>query len=233
MLKKQRNAIYTEILGAGLNPQYFEIVVTEENNYWLEESVVIKNSGMWFRFSQKLEEVDTYDCYFTHPQPGFKYTYGSSGSFNIVLEDFRNWLVVHAKNYIENEIEGVDLWSPVEFFKPVTGPSSVFSASNTKDNTNFTSQEKEHIRSSTQRFRQLVIQNFTPTKEQQEHIDSRLEYLVNAVDRLNRRDWQDVAISTLISIAINLTVDTEKGRILFALFQQAFHHVIKSLPPIG
>ena len=70
-------------------------------------------------------------------------------------------------------------------------------------------------------FRVLVIAEFNPDREQLAQIDERLSYLDPAVDRLNRFDWKAVALSTLIGMATNLTLDTERGRILWGLFQQA------------
>jgi hypothetical protein len=66
---------------------------------------------------------------------------------------------------------------------------------------------------------------FNPSPEQEEFIEERLEYLSEAVDKLNRFDWKGVALSTLLSIGANLCVDKESGRILFGLFQQAFQSV--------
>ena len=91
--------------------------------------------------------------------------------------------------------------------------------------------DKPLVRNGTQEFRQLIIANFTPTEEQAEVINNRLDYLEKAIDRLNRIDWKALAISTVIAIGINLYVDTEKGRLLFALFQQALGAALKLLPP--
>jgi hypothetical protein len=62
-----------------------------------------------------------------------------------------------------------------------------------------------------------------------EFINERLEYLSQAVDRLNKFDWKAQALSTLISIAVNLSVDTEGGKKLFQLFSQALEFIVKHL----
>jgi hypothetical protein len=59
-----------------------------------------------------------------------------------------------------------------------------------------------------------------------EIIEKRLLYLSDAVDRLNKTDWYGIAISTLIGISINLSLDTEKGRLLFKLFKQVVENTI-------
>jgi hypothetical protein len=68
-----------------------------------------------------------------------------------------------------------------------------------------------------------VYQNYKTTKEQRDYVEERLEYLSNAVDRLNRFDWKSLAISTVVGIGINLAVDTQTGPMLMRLLEQAFH----------
>jgi len=60
-----------------------------------------------------------------------------------------------------------------------------------------------------------------------ESIDDRLDYLTQAVDRLNKFDWKSLLISTIISISVALSFDTEKGKQLFNLFKQVFDVIPK------
>lgn len=78
-------------------------------------------------------------------------------------------------------------------------------------------------------FKRLVVENYNPTNDQLDFISERLDYLTDSVNRLNRYDWKGLALSILTSIAINLTVDTQGGKMLFELFTQALHSVIKLL----
>jgi len=52
-----------------------------------------------------------------------------------------------------------------------------------------------------------------------------LEYLKKAVDRLNKFDWRGLAISVVVGIGINLSVDTNSGKLLLDLLRQAFNTV--------
>ena len=90
----------------------------------------------------------------------------------------------------------------------------------------YSDDEKIQIKQSVNNYRLLVIENFNPDDEQLEDINVRLDYLSQAVDRLNRFDWKAVAISTVIGIATNLAVESEGGRQLFELFQEAFSQII-------
>jgi hypothetical protein len=75
----------------------------------------------------------------------------------------------------------------------------------------------------------MIAEEFNPTQEQLQFINERLDYLAKAVDRLNRFDWTGLAISIVVSIAVNLSVDTEGGRVLFTLFKAAFQATTKLL----
>jgi len=78
-------------------------------------------------------------------------------------------------------------------------------------------------------FRLLVVENYHPDTEQLILISERLKYLEAAVDRLNSFDWKGVTISTLLSIAITLSLDTERGRQLYILFKQALSDLLHLL----
>lgn len=141
-----------------------------------------------------------------------------------ILKIFDTWLKREAKSYIE-EKQLPDLWAQMNIYKSFIANSTVPVENAPK----FTEEEKETLRRSVHEFRRQIIENFKPSPDQMESINSQLDYLANAVDRLNRFDWRGLAISTLIGIAINLSVDTERGRLLFRLFQQAFHAAEKLL----
>ena len=74
-----------------------------------------------------------------------------------------------------------------------------------------------------------MVKEFNPSREQLRLIQMQLDYLSEAVGRLNRIDWRGLAVSTVITIAIQLSLDTEKGKLLFQLFQQAFSVSLKLL----
>ncbi|MCJ7807725.1 MAG: hypothetical protein MUP73_03255, partial [Dehalococcoidia bacterium] len=91
----------------------------------------------------------------------------------------------------------------------------------------FTDDEKHSLIMSVETLRLSVVNTFQPSDDQLKVIDGHLEYLKNAVDRLNRIDWRAIAVMTSIQIATVLTLDTEKGRLLLSLFEQAFSEGLK------
>lgn len=91
----------------------------------------------------------------------------------------------------------------------------------------FTYEERQQVKLALSTFRVRLIETFNPTEEQLRVISERLDYLSGAVDRLNRFDWKEVAVSTLFSIATTLTLDVERGRQLWGMFQQALSTLIQ------
>jgi hypothetical protein len=68
----------------------------------------------------------------------------------------------------------------------------------------------------------LIKQDFNPNQEQFKVINDRLEYLTNALDKHNKFDWKGIAIQTVISIGIALSLSPEKGQQLLMLFKHVF-----------
>jgi hypothetical protein len=168
---------------------------------------------------------DSYGCRFTQFKPKYpEHTALSYASIRDVLSIFTEWIKETVEVYL-NEENTPDLWLQIETYRSFVDERS----GDDRDTSDFTEDEKEDVRRSVEDFKRLVAENFSPSKEQQEYINKELDYLSNAVDRLNRFDWRGLAISTLTGIAINLSVDSEKGRLLFKLFQQAFHAGLRLL----
>jgi hypothetical protein len=152
---------------------------------------------------------------------------GVSAAFDeaALTQHFLDWLNGPVKVYIESE-DAPDQWQSLKAysrFMSMSGPATK------ADYEYFTKEEKAEILQSLSSFRCLLIAEYSPIPEQLASIDSRLDYLSKAVERLNRFDWRAVALSTAISIGINLSVDTETGRRVLELLQQAFIHGLRLL----
>ena len=68
----------------------------------------------------------------------------------------------------------------------------------------------------------LIHKNLETTVEEQQVVNNRLDYLIEAMNRLNKFDWKSIAISSIMSISVALTLDTNKGQLLFDLFKKVF-----------
>lgn len=246
MLKQHKNAFFDAIQDSGLDPALFSasetevsfspstpfsMIVRKIRYLFREESprgpvfdIKIDNSPMKFSVMQGGSFGHAY-CRFTLFLLNFPVVgWGSQKPVKDILVTFKGWLENHAKKYIQ-EIQLPDYWSQMEMFKSFVADAEP----NEGNREEFTEEEREVVRQSVQRFRGLLEEHFDPTPEQKEFINERLDYLTKAVDRLNKFDWRGLAFSTLVSISVNLTVDTERGKILFHLFKEAFKATVKLL----
>jgi hypothetical protein len=139
---------------------------------------------------------------------------GPPSDFSETREAFAKWLSEHVRTSIDEELLP-DLWATVSA-KLLPTNSSPRSRT-----AHFTDEERRQLKLALATFRVRLIQTFRPNKEQLHVVSQQLDYLVAAVDRLNKFDWKGVALSTLIGISTALTLDTERGRQLYGLFQQA------------
>ncbi len=135
------------------------------------------------------------------------------------------WLSQVVKRYFEFSAVP-DQWSEITSIQPFFA-SSTFSKA---DLEMFDEREKKQIQDALLEFQRLLQTETSILKEDLNQIKAKIEYLSSAVNRLNRFDWRGVALSTVIGIATNLSVDTNMGKQIFDLFQRAFSSAINLLP---
>jgi hypothetical protein len=238
MLKKHKNALLEAIIKSGFDPTLFHaeeskpiiklsssfLIATLQELIGISKvatpifTIKLRNTSFKFYARHISDSFDEFSYKYTAFMPGYpEMSWRKAKGIEELLREFNSWLSIWAKQYIQEQ-QLPDLWTKIEIYKPLVNDTDI-----TDENTsNFSEEEKEHLRRSVREFRASVIENFNPSQSQVEFINDQLNYLSKAVDRLNRFDWRALAISTLIGIAINLSVDTEKGHLLFRLFQQAF-----------
>ena len=75
------------------------------------------------------------------------------------------------------------------------------------------------LRLAIKKFESLIPETLQASHEELKVIREYSKYLSEALERLNRFDWRGLAIATILAISIALSLDTEKGKILFNLFK--------------
>jgi hypothetical protein len=93
---------------------------------------------------------------------------------------------------------------------------------NVDDNQGFSADDQVRIKFAIADLKLLIDERFKPTEAQLASINKKLEYLVESTSRLSRTDWKGVTIGIVTSIAIALSLDTERGNQLWQLFEQVF-----------
>jgi len=225
ILKQYRNLLLQIIQEKGLNPQIFK---PEEIEYEDHTSFVITliDSPMKFIVRSHANNYHSFIWAYTYFEPRFHMADTSSFvDVKGLRATFEDWLENHVKLYIY-ELSEPDMWERVESQKPLIKGVEI----SQEDTTLFSEDEKIRIRMSLDKFRTLLIKNFEPQNYEIQAINDHLEYLLNAVDRLNKFDWRGLALMIVIQISLALSLDTEKGRLLYNLFEQAFSNILKLMP---
>lgn len=219
MLKKHKNGFIKIIEEKGFHVSQFRAV--EKYVDGLPGFILqFVNSPLAFLARTHEDDYFLHDYRFVQFAPSYpKSDYKPAGDWceiSEVYDGFQSWLSTHIKSYLE-EIDIPDLWAQIE-------QQNLFldDPLSTRDSRHFDKAEKEKISIAIEKFKELLETHYQPTKDQLEIINDRLSYLSDSSDRLSKVDWQGVAISTLISISIALSLDTQRGRELFGLFKTAF-----------
>ena len=228
MLKEHKNH-WLNLIKKRIDPSRFYVSNIGDNEFRIN----YENSPLIFIIKQAQSTFDYFNVRYTQFRPKFPFRYiGSNYKFprrmeSLKVEDvdrrLNDWISV-VKRYILEETTP-DLWAQFGNFSDFTNTSRIID----EDYKPFTENQRRLLKEGLNKFNKLIVENYKPTEDQLDFISQRLGYLKEAVDRLNRFDWKSLAFSIVTSIAVNLTVDTEGGRMLFKLFQQALDSVLKLL----
>ncbi len=242
MLKKYKNRLYQIIQNSGID---LNLVTKREEELEGHDTFTIEIIGTPFYFTVRDSslEFERFDCRYVMFRPflndhispyvdpideqQFYGTEGWSGrsSFSRIEQLFAEWLTDDVKSYIRyvDEQREPDLWTKI------TEERQVLNLNNIDFNNKefFNDQEKQQLRTALDNARILIIGNFHPSEDKLNIINRKLDYLSEAINRLNKFDWKSVMITVILDISIALSLDTEKGRQLFYLFKKVFDEIPK------
>lgn len=225
ILRKHKNHLLKLIQEYGLETSLFtaEDGSIDEDTYFI---MSLRDSPVRFAVKPYLGSLDSF--YYRSSQ--FRADFPMSPSDLYADEDrltrlFKSWLGDVVQPYLDN-VNTPDLWQILEETRSRTKSE----LGTPEDFDSFSDEEKIQIRLSLSEFRLLITQNFNPNQEELKTVDARLQYLSDAIDKHNKFDWKGIAISTVISITIALSLNPEQGNQLFQLFKQIFSNILYLLP---
>jgi hypothetical protein len=225
MLKKHKNAIFELLRASEYGIENFGLTESIADGRTLT-TIKFKQTDLRFLVKDDVNKHDRFEVRYALFQKGFPLSMVWNGGIDTVREKLNMWMNRHLKEY-QSEIEGPDLWEDYMKGNNSFNPDDI----NFKDQTDFTSTEKEQIRLAINDLKMLIQKELKTTPEEQIVVNERLDYLAKSVDRLNKFDWKGVAIQTLFSIAVSLSFDTQKGKQLYELFHKVFL-VIPQIPQL-
>jgi hypothetical protein len=220
-LNSYRNKLLAATLEVGISLSTLEITEGQ-----LSFTITVKDTGIKFTARQSSNDLEYLDCAYTKFKPGLPEIKMSEWTnIDRICEIYKDWLAKDATKALE--LTNIpDQWAELMVIQPIIS-SKAFTQ---EDFEIFTENEKQQIQDSLKEFQRLIKDELDPMKEKLESIQVKLDYLSASLSKLNRFDWKGVALSTVIGIATNLSVDTSSGKQVFDLFQQAFGTVIRLLP---
>ncbi|UCC79249.1 MAG: hypothetical protein JSW64_13380, partial [Candidatus Zixiibacteriota bacterium] len=202
MLKRHKNGFIDIIKESGFDIDSFK--VHEEKIRGFDVFVIeFLGSPLVFELHNSYESYFDFDYRYSllakdFPMSEF-YMNGKTGpwaSIKDVYREFKYWLENVVKDYLEDQ-KIPDLWVQLEQQREF-----IPSAKMEKDDTlPYSDEEKTQLRLSINEFRLQIVNNFQPNDDKIKVIDERLNYLSEALDRLNRIDWKSVALSSIIAIS--------------------------------
>lgn len=213
LLRSQKNAIYEEILRLKMKPSEFEwqeVVSPRFPATGHKVSKLVQGPEYYFLFD------NAEDVCFSEWCPDDEKFIGSRTSNVIWEKQFQNckdWL-----SYLQRETESPNLW------EAIAQESQIISAASLADlNTTFTKEEKEYIHSGIEEIKQYLL---TAHKIDPELVESRLNYLAEASERVGRKDWINLLLSVLIGIVVAAALPPETTREVFRFVGQVLKNVL-------
>ncbi|MFX1521789.1 MAG: hypothetical protein ACFFCD_17930 [Promethearchaeota archaeon] len=232
MLKKYKNEIYQILKEAPFDINFFEgkeekvkDIFNVVHNAFI---VVLKDTPMRFTIMNSPTDFNEFKYSYTQFTPNYtqKAPLFSYSGIVEVKKELISWLEKHVQLYFD-EMEEPDLWDEFVSREKVLDLGAI----DFQNQEYFNEDEKKQIQLALNDAKLLIINQFQPNDAEMKSIDDRLDYLVNAADRLNKFDWKSLLISMIMSISIALSLDTENGKALFEIFKQVLDIIPKLFLP--
>lgn len=214
ILKKYKNQLFQTLKESPIGIDNFEMVDDDETII-----LKIKNTPFQFVIKATTSNLHRFSTEYTKFLKTFPLIDRSRGTedFHTTLIFLNEWLTDEVQEYL-NEQRDIDLWKEFQKGQTILNIQAI----DFDDKTFFSVDEKAQIRLAINDLKLLIQKQFQTTELEQGAIIERLDYLIEASSRLNKFDWKSLAINTIISISITLTLDADKGQQLFELFKKVF-----------
>ena len=118
---------------------------------------------------------------------------------------------------VKRDLETPDLWAELQREAKLLGAGS----NAVTENTPFTPEEQKEIAGRLKELAKYVRKIHLLSPAQMQVLDEKLEYLVDASDRLGRKDWLNTFIGVTLGYILSVALPPEFARTIFRTFLQA------------
>jgi len=224
-VKSQRNDVFQALISRNIDPDGFEWreVLSELGLPITIAALFHIPTGYYYRF-----EVDSQSHLWAIRSPGanIKRQIERTGNWPTQMKIVEQWL-----DMMKREIEEPDFWETIR------SQSSLLEAGSNEvtENTSFSKEEQARIAQDLSEIKEFLFTTIQIREEQKTFVEQRLRYLLEASNRLGRKDWLNILFSGLISIIIGLALAPDKSADLLRFSAQVFHWLVRTphFFPIG
>ena len=128
-----------------------------------------------------------------------------------------NWLA-----YLKRELEEPDLWARIVSYQLPDGSIP----SDDTSNEQFTALEVDQLERSINEVRGFLVENYGDNAE----INDKLDYLIESSKRMGRKDWVNICIGSLVSLALAQAFQPEHVMAAWKMIQSALSGIVLFLP---
>lgn len=219
LMASQRNDILWAIQNVGFDPSAFEWKKVNRKHSQFEKApkLVYRGSSFYFLFeSSPPNHIAEFSPGADHPHER-----QVSGSWQGQIVCVHRWL-----EYLRREVEAPDLWGAVAQGAALLGGSTEPGSANTS----LTASERAQIAASLNELKDYAVATYELTAEQTAGFEGKVDYLIEASNRLGRKDWINLAMGLLLSQAVSGALSTPQAQEFMRMAGQALHWLVQTLP---
>ncbi len=204
----ERNEILALIDQVGLNPLEFEWK-EQDTEDWIDMDTIR------FRCSVLSHKPTGYFCKFG----GLRVEFSPGPDKRVEADEHRDvWNIKRnvAQLWLEElskEVEAPDMWAALAHEKILPA----LAASPAIDNRHFTAQDERFIAAKLEEIKGYLMEARQFDHVEATTVEQEFEYLKQASKKFGRKDWLNLLLGGLVSLAITLALDPEKTRGLLRL----------------
>lgn len=221
MRKGIKNKLFLSISEQQINLDNLDMI---DNDNKLTITYKPFNGIFKYEINDHPSHFDLFVAKATHFAPGFPLTNRLAPSINgyvaidRIIGDFIEWMNTDVELF-SSDLKDVDLWE--EYKRGST--LLTIDQSYTDNQSDFTAIERQQIRLALNDLRLNIPQHFQLEPEQLESVNNRIDYLSQAVDRLNKTDWKGILIAQYIALLTTMALNPDQAKNLYDLFIKVLH----------
>lgn len=223
LLKSQANAVFEAIRGADLDPSEFEWEEIPCTVGSIEEKVIVselvhKPTRYFFEFGLRSDlPYALYSPDRDGAGPGSAMVGGWAG----LRVAFESWV-----GYLRREVLAPDLWASVSQARQLTDAASTEEPGNAA----FRESEQKEISAALHEIKQFLFTTQSLTDEHRKFVTGRLDYLEASSKRMGRKDWFNLTAGVLLSIVVQIGLQSQAASELFRLAGNLLHNLFGGGP---